>query len=172
MFDFIKNPFRQDRDDTESLEQAKADRIKFHRDHVRNGPVKFKSPTSGQQRRAHDRAIARNIKRTHKAQVRQFFADQRQASIVRGKLDVVGIGVADSQGDPYLVNRLFTQEKTVQAARWLITYFAHAEVGDTIEVNEKVMLDSFRDALNFARKASGLPEADLPQGYADTIAVA
>lgn len=167
MLDFIRNPFKTQSVEEEDAEaQAKRDRIDFHRKNVRNGPVKFKSPSSGQLRRAHDRSIQRNIQKTREAQVRRFFGDQRLAAVARGKLHTVGIGFADASGRPYLVGIEHRTKQQVDAARWLIEHFAHAQVGDTIEISDNVILTSFSTALAHCQVRAGLPTTGLPEGYA------
>lgn len=72
-------------------EQAKRDRIAFHRDHVRNGPANFKTQSSGQVRRAKTRALAGRAKKARRHQVQTFFANQREHAVLRGHLQAVGV---------------------------------------------------------------------------------
>ena len=70
--------------------EARAERIRFHREKVRNGPTKFSFVTEGQQRRAKDRAIRGRQKKVRKAQVRAHFEKQQAIASLRGNLQAVG----------------------------------------------------------------------------------
>jgi hypothetical protein len=74
----------------QALEEKKA-RIKFHRENVRNGPVKFNHITAGQERRAKARAQKRAIKKNFKRDVRNHFERQRVAATLRPHLQNVGL---------------------------------------------------------------------------------
>lgn len=71
--------------------QAKRDRIAFHRDHVRNGPTKFKTVSNGQVRRAKTRELNGRAKKARRHQVRTYFANLREHAVLRGQLQAVGV---------------------------------------------------------------------------------
>lgn len=91
MLDFNKLPSMAEEavDTTEADE--KAERIQFHREKVRNGPVKFSTPTNGQLRRAEKRAGRRALLQRRREQVRAYFAREREISVLRGQLQAVGV---------------------------------------------------------------------------------
>lgn len=92
MFDFFNLPSLAADDEIDTTEaDEKADRIRFHREKVRNGPAKFSTPTNGQLRRAEKRAGQRALKRRRQEQVRTYFAREREAAVLRGHLQALGV---------------------------------------------------------------------------------
>lgn len=57
------------------------DLIRFHREKVRNGPVKFKEQTTGQARRERQRALDRQTKKARRLQVKAYFEAQRKGDL-------------------------------------------------------------------------------------------
>lgn len=125
---FNKNdeaPADDDRSPEEIAADEKAQRIQFHRDHVRNGPTKFHSRSSGQQRRAVERskkAQARKVNRNHR---RRFKDGQLHTAILRGHLQ--GIGVL-----PYATEGLTaTHRQRLASSTWIVKNFAPRYDKDT-----------------------------------------
>ena len=104
------------RTDEEIAADLKRDRIKFHRESVRNGPVKWKSMTSGQVRRAQKRAAKRAQKNTYRAQVRNYLETRRLASVTAAKLRQAG-------ALPYVHERELDRIQQVYATVWIVQRF-------------------------------------------------
>jgi hypothetical protein len=77
--------------DEEIAAEARAERIKFHRNQVRNGPVNFKSLTTGQIRRAQARATQSAIRKNRRRAVSDHLAAKREAATLRGWLQAIGV---------------------------------------------------------------------------------
>lgn len=155
---FSKIPFLKS-DDTEQIAedeaQAKAERIKFHRIHVRNGPTNFKDQTNGQVKRARVRALARETKRARRIQVRNHRRTQQYAATVRGQLQLAG-------ALPYLDGRALDPVRQVKAVAWLVQRFGAEEIPN---YRAEYVLNSLRSALGFYSKTVGLPGLALPEDY-------
>jgi len=104
--------------DTQAAEE-KADRIKFHRAKVRNGPVKFATLTNGQVRRAQKRAAKREVDRNFRLQKRSYFASQREAAVLRIHLQRVGVL-------PFATPEFFAEQdprKIENSIVWILEHF-------------------------------------------------
>lgn len=77
-------------DDAPTEEELKAQRIKFHREEVRNGPVKWKFATGGQQRRAAVRAETSRVRKLNRRNRRAWLNGQADKAVLRGQLQAVG----------------------------------------------------------------------------------
>lgn len=148
--------------------QEKRDRIAFHRDHVRNGPVKFNQPTNGQLRRAKVRELRRNSKKARRAQVRDYFAAQREGATIRGHLEAVGVMQEIFDRPSWELNIFSAYRSSV----WLVRHFAPVDAGTNVEVTEDVVRQSFRAALNRWQVIVGLPATELPESYELPVSVA
>lgn len=122
---------------------AKADRIREHREHVRNGPVKTRPFTSGQRRRLVERdrqAQHRKVNRRHR---RQWMATQQVNATLRGHLIVLGI-VECQEGST------FTPTQYQCSLEWVIGKFAaRDESGALKPFND----DTVSEAVTAARAA-------------------
>lgn len=147
---------------------AKKERIDFHRRSVRNGPVAFKTVTNGQLRRAKVRELRRNAKRARRAQVRDYFAAQREGATIRGHLESVGLMQEIFDRPAWEIN-IFS---AYRSSLWLIKHFAPVEAGTNVEVTEDLVRSSFRAALNRWQVIVGLPATDLPTSYELPVSVA
>ena len=94
--------------------ELKAERILFHREKVRNGPVSFRSVTNGQIRRAKERAEKREAKRNFKREVRQHLEQLRAAATLRGQLTVAGVIPTVQE---------FDLKRQVDATVWIVRRF-------------------------------------------------
>lgn len=72
----------------EVASQAKAARVKFHRDNVRNGPVRFGNSRSERRQAAIDRKSMNSKRRRNR--VRSLLGEQRELAVLRGQLQAVG----------------------------------------------------------------------------------
>ena len=123
MFDFFKLPsLAADEVDTTEADE-KAERIRFHREKVRNGPVKFSTPTNGQLRRAEKRAGQRALKKRRQEQVRSYFAREREASVLRGQLQAIGVLPYFSGGKP-------SEQHALTATKWIVQRYGELERSD------------------------------------------
>jgi hypothetical protein len=71
--------------------EAKKERIKFHREHVRNGPRTFAYATSGQQRRFRARGQAAARRKMNKRYRREWMRRQAELATLRGHLTILGV---------------------------------------------------------------------------------
>lgn len=148
--------------------EAKKARIKFHREHVRNGPVKFNPPTNGQLRRAEERALRTQTRKTRRRQVRAYLADQREGAVLRSKLQAVGL-LSYVQRSRKLDPRI-----GYEATVWLVQRFASDDLADEqgrVEVTEQVVRDAFQSALNRWESIVGLPTSQIAEEYALPVQV-
>lgn len=159
---FSKLPFFNGKsDDAVSEEaaeiQAKADRIKHHRDNVRNGPVKERHITSGQYRRSIIRTAEAEARKSRSRQIKGYFQTQQTAATVRGHLQAAGIL-------PYAVLELDPFNQVVSAA-WLVQRFG-IEVPGTGRVSfaHDDVLTALEGALAWYGKASQTDVA-FPEDY-------
>lgn len=119
-----------DRTDEEVAADEKKARIKYHRDHVRNGPQKVRYITSGQQRRAVARgqkAQARKATRRHK---RAWMDSQRNRAVLRAQLQAIG-------AVSYATDYVPTEKQRVDAGVWIVRAFGERdEDGKLVESDD------------------------------------
>lgn len=138
----------------EQAAEEKAARIKFHREEVRNGPVKFRQVTNGQVRRAQARAQRREIQRNFKREVRSYFERQRFAATVRSHLQIVGV-------IPFYDRHEAPLHDQIVSTGWLLQRFGVEVVTDEgvgtghISFREGDVLDGIRAATKFYNGATG-----------------
>ena len=148
--------------------EAKAERIKFHRTQVRNGPTNFRVVTNGQQKRARVRELNRRSRKARRAQIRQHFADLREAATLRGHLQAVGIA-------PYAVaTTTLTAEGALRGIVWIVERFADDSLVDEngqVQVTEEVVRQSLTSALNRWQHLVGLPPTELSPAYVLPVAL-
>jgi hypothetical protein len=158
---FLNSKTEPDDDRTdEAIEaEAKAERIRFHREKVRNGPTNFKFLTNGQIKRAERRELAGRTRKARRAQVKNYFDTQRLAASVRGHLQSAGVL-------PYAVEREIDRQQQVVSAAWLVTRFG-VDIEDTDEVSFAYndVLIALGAALKFYGQAVGLPDLRVPADY-------
>lgn len=147
--------------------EAKKARIDFHRRSVRNGPANFKSPTSGQIRRAKVRALAASTKRARRAQIRQFHADQREASILRGHLQAAGV-IAYANPE-----RMASPQQALASVVWIVQRFGGDFADETgrVEVTMEVISSSLTAALNAWQCLVGQDVTPLSPAYQLPVAL-
>lgn len=119
-------PFLGKKDDTpeKTEEELKAERIKFHRQSVRNGPVKFRTLTNGQVRRMQKRDLLNQQKKSHRQARSNHWQGRQEAARLRAFLQ--GAGVV-----PYVTGINPSDETRDKAYRWLIGNYA-----DEIETDD------------------------------------
>lgn len=145
-----------------SEEEARKQRIQFHRDKVRNGPVKFSSPTNGQVRRAEKRFLAGRTRAARRNQVRSYFLTQKQAAILRGQLQAAGVVEYHS---PDFFAR---PEQSLRSVVWLVERFAddsNADEFGQIVLDEPTVRQALQSALNRYQGFVGEPITTLPEDY-------
>ena len=154
-------------DDVEAEAEAKRRRIKFHRESVRNGPVKFKTVTNGQVRRMKARALKSHSRKVYRQQVRQYLANQREAAILRGQLQAAGVV---SYAIP---SRKLTPKAAHDAIVWIIERYASSDESGVVEVTQEVVVDALLAALNRFETLTGLPSSRaLSPAYVLPVSVA
>lgn len=139
--------------------QAKADRIKFHREHVRNGPTSFKSTTNGQIRRAKARDIQRGMKKTRRRQVQTYLAAEREAAVLRAHLQHIGLVPFGSDHRPH-------PQMVLASATWIIRHFAEDQSGTgKVEVTPELVNEAVRSAYARWGDIIGVPSLRVPADY-------
>jgi hypothetical protein len=128
--------------------QAKKDRIKFHREQVRNGPRKFSYVTSGQQRRRAERDRAAQQRKTNRRYRRAWMAKQRELATLRGHLTI--LGVIECKNEAVKASG-FAPSTERESCVWIIRKFGERdrETGQIL-IQSDTLLD---DAVAAARKA-------------------
>lgn len=76
-------------DEAYEAEQAKLARIQYHRDHVRNGPVKMRHISSGRVASQDRRREAARVRKQNRDYRRDFMRSRGQLAILRGQLETV-----------------------------------------------------------------------------------
>ena len=72
------------------LAEEKAERVKWHREHVRNGPVKMRHISAGRLESMKRRGAKVHNRKANKAFRRDFMRVQQDLARLRGQLEVVG----------------------------------------------------------------------------------
>lgn len=152
------NSQASDKVDAEAAEiQAKADRVKFHRESVRNGPVNFKTLSSGQLRRAAVRATKSEQRKARRKQVRGYFANEREAATLRGHLQHVGIV-------PFVSDNITISYDAAEASlAWLCARYVRTTKQPI--VNEGDLVKVLTSALNRYQRLTGAQVTPLPSSY-------
>ena len=152
----------------EQAAQDKAERIKFHRERVRNGPVKFTQLTNGQIRRAEARATRREIQRNFRRDVRNHLETARVAAVLRGQLQIVGL-------IPFLDGREAPLEQQVRSTIWIVkNYSPEVIAGEKRLVSQAFrrgdILDALATAARFYQAATGMI-ITIPKDFEPAIVV-
>lgn len=135
----------------------KADRIAFHRTHVRNGPVSFKATTNGQEHRRKARASRRQAKKTRRAQVNAYFAQRAEIALLRAKLTLAGVIVGQGETRP---------TQALSSIVWIVQNFAEAEEGsDEVMVTYDVVMQALTSAWNRYQTLVGSETTPLSPEY-------
>lgn len=155
MLDFLSLPSLNDAEERDLTEeeiadleaQAKADRIKFHRTHVRNGPVKFgRAPSAKQERR---RALARQTKKATRAQRREFIAKVQEHALLRGQLQAVGVIAYETDYAP-------SDDARFAAAKWIVQHY-----GEVTDSGDDLLRNAVQAAFDRFSDLSGVERSDV-----------
>lgn len=134
--------------------EEKAERIRFHREKVRNGPINFTSFTNGQIRRAKTRAAARDQRKSYRADVKNYFERRSLAALVRAHLQTVGI-------IQFLDGREAPLRSQVASTIWLARRFGVEVVNDEgvgagyVSFRSGDLVDAMREAAKFYGTVTG-----------------
>lgn len=162
-----KLPFLNKTDDLQDLvdeaDEAKKERIAFHRAKVRNGPVSFKEPTTGQRRRERERMVKGMQRKTRRRQVQLYFLTERENSILRGKLQAAGLA-------PYVFRSEPDRIEQVASVVWLVQRFGEVdpETG-RIDFSETSVRKSLQSALNRWESINGEPASQIDPEYVTPV---
>lgn len=162
---FLNSDPKTEADQAALEAEAKAERIKFHRTQVRNGPVKFKAPTTGQIKRAQRRALAAEGRKGRRRQVRAYIRQQQEAATIRGHLQ--GAGVVAYAGDTFTT----TPERALQSIVWIVQRFAEGDENGVVEVTEENVRLALTRALNRWQAIVGHPQTKLSPAYVLPVAL-
>lgn len=119
-------------------EELKAQRIQFHRDHVRNGPQKWRTISTGQQRRQRDRdmkALQKKATRTHR---RAWHQRKAEFATLRGHLTI--LGVLEGHGTE------FTRQQTQTSLEWVVAKFGERDDDGNLVLNDNLVGDAVEAA--------------------------
>lgn len=149
--------------------QEKTERVKFHREQVRNGPVKFRSVSAGQIRRARQRAMDRDIRRNYRREVRNHFERQRVAATLRPHLQAVGLA-------PTWDDRDFPLEDQIISTAWIAQRYGRETTVDGVGTGHvsflrEDIIAALETAASFYRAATGDEIVKLPADYEPAIYV-
>lgn len=165
MLDFLSLPsLNQDADEADLTEeelaereaQAKKDRIAFHREHVRNGPAKFRHVTPGQAKRQRRRDLARQTRKAQRAQRRAFISKVQEHALLRGQLQAVGVIAYETDFRP-------SEEARFNAARWILTHYGSDDIenlGDD-DSNQSYLRDALQAAFDRFSDLSGVERSEV-----------
>lgn len=107
------------------LDDEKKARVEWHRRSVRNGPVRYSTISTGQQRRMQVRDQATRQRKANKNHRRNFFARRQEAATLLGHLQGVG-------AIPYATEGLTpTTAQRLRSGGWLVLHFAERYEKDT-----------------------------------------
>lgn len=123
----------------EVLAEEKAERVKFHRKSVRNGPVKWRTITTGQQRRQATRdqkALERKANRRHR---RNFRQKQVKVATLRGQLQTIGVL-------PTATGIVFREGDRIAAYQWLTHRFGQRDDQGHLILNNDTVQDAVKAA--------------------------
>ena len=147
-------------------EEAKRERIKYHREHVRVGPRATQHVTNGQVKRARKRALAGMTKKARRNQIQNYFETQRLASTVRAHLQHGGVL-------PFVHERTLDLNQQVVSVAWIVQRFGQEiEVeldGEMVKTGEMSFQEAdvrlaLEAATKFVSQASG-QELSVPADY-------
>lgn len=113
----------------EVLAEEKKQRIKWHRDHVRNGPRNFAYVSTGQQRRAQERAKKSHERKINRDHRRRWKQGQWNLAVLRGQLQAVG-------ALPYATDFEPTTAQRVAAGQWIVGAFGERYPEDVYDLAE------------------------------------
>ena len=136
-------------------EAAKRERVEHHRLYVRNGPVKLRTVSTGQVRRAQVRSIEAQTRRNFRAAVRTHKASLLEVGALRGHLQRVGLL-------DYLSDFTPTPAGQHASAWWLVDRFRG---DDNRLVGDEIMLTCFQRALDRHNELTGAPAMTIPDTY-------
>lgn len=125
----------------EVLAEEKKQRVKFHRDSVRNGPVKWSHVTTGQQRRRAARDKAALQRKANKRHRRDFFRGQLHLATLRGQLQAIGAVSYATDYKPSVKQR-------IAAGQWLLGAFGERDSEGGLVLHD----DALKDAVAAARE--------------------
>lgn len=152
----------EDESEEKTQEQAKADRIKFHRERVRNGPVKYNDPTTGQVRRARQRQQQAVSGRSRRMQILNHFETRRLAATVRGQLQASGTL-------PYKYGGVIHPVTQVKATVWLVQRFGVEAEDGSASLDRSDVENALTAALRFYGQVMNSPDLSLPDGFEPAI---
>ena len=149
--------------------EEKADRIAFHRTHVRNGPTSFKYLSAGQQRRARVRAEQREVKKNYRREVKNYFERQRLGASVRAHLQIAGV-------IPFIDGSEAPVHDQIASTGWLVQRFGtEVEVDGQgtghVSYREADVVDAMRRAAQFVGAAFGYTPP-VPADFVPAISLA
>ncbi len=166
---FSKLPFLKDRDNESTADELAEDRkarIQFHREKVRNGPVRWRPQTSGQFRREQKREIVRDQKKNFRLEKQRHWDGKRELAVLRAHLQ--GARILPMVHQPYP-----SQQFSLNSVTWIVQHFAKPkdETG-VIVVDEPTVLAAIQSAFDRYLQIQGQPSTKIPETYVLPVAVA
>lgn len=135
-------------EEQEILANERAERIRFHREKVRNGPVNYGFTTAGQQRRALARAKKSHDRKTNKAYRRSFITNLRAVAVLRGQLQTIG-------ALPFITEHKPTTQQRLRAGSWLVQRFAPRDDAGELLLGDDTVVEAVKAAKRTYLEAVG-----------------
>jgi hypothetical protein len=119
---------------------AKAERIRFHREKVRNGPVKFTTFTNGQVRRTLQREDETRRRKLNKRHRRDWMAKRAELATLRGHLVIMGVLECRDETTEFAPH--IRQESAV----WLVRKFGPRDENGELVKGDTLVVDAVAKA--------------------------
>jgi hypothetical protein len=133
------------------LAEEKAARVKDHRDNVRNGPVRHRYISTGQQRRRVERDKASFDRKLNKRHRRKYMNDRIGTAVLRGQLQALGAAEVHP-------GTVFTIQQRINAGRWVLERFG-AQIPADGTLDEQVLITAVETAKTELRNRLGIKAA-------------
>lgn len=148
------------KDEPEMTEaEAKSERMRFHREKVRNGPASFRTMSNGQIRRAQKRMEASRVRKARRRQIRSYLTQQNEAAALRGNLQAAGVIAYVHEGTT------MAPEAALQSIVWIVKRFAEGDESGRVEVTSDTVTKALTAALNRYQALTGQEQTPLSPAY-------
>lgn len=158
------NPFNRmlshlrpaDSEEELSEEEQKQLRIQFHRENVRNGPVKSRYATTGQIRRTVDRGRHARGRKTNKRYRQSWMDNQAHLATLRGHLIILGVLECKHE------STVFTEAQRKISMTWAVEKYGERDDEGAIVLGDEMVAKAVANAKAAFLTAMGVEE--LPDG--------
>lgn len=119
------------------LADEKKGRVQYHRDHIRNGPVKFTYVSTGQQRRRAERDAKARNRKVNKRHRRQWMRQQQERATLRGQLQCLGT-LPGHDGERVVVSH----RQRVDAGSWVIRHYGPRDDSGALILSDDLLTEA------------------------------